>query len=283
MAKYLISFNDGDMTFPEEDLPEVARAAKAVVQEAKDAGVYVFAGGLGDPGKTSVVTTDGKVTNGPSAETRDFIGGFTIVDVPTRQAALAWAAKIAVACRCAQSVREFLAPPAGQGDRAARAKNPTTVERKAERELVVARIFDAPPPIVFEAWTQREVFLGWWIPKSCGISVVSSEADIRSGGKYRFVFRLGDSEPMAFFGTYLEVSPHSRLAWTNDEGDGGRVVTTVTFEDKGDRTLLVMHELYPSKEALDAVMASGENEAMGETFLQLDELLATQAAELGAS
>jgi hypothetical protein len=111
MAQYLISFNDGDMIFPEEDLPDVARAAKAVVQEAKDAGVYVFAGGLGNPGETSVVSTDGTVTEGPSGATKDFIGGFTIVDVPTRQAALAWAAKIAVACRCAQAVREFLSAP----------------------------------------------------------------------------------------------------------------------------------------------------------------------------
>ena len=112
MTQYLISFNDGDMTFPEEDLPDVARAARAVVQEIKDAGMFVFAGGLGDPGKTSVVATDGTITEGPSAAVRDFIGGFTIVDVPTRRAALEWAAKIAVACRCDQAVREFLSAPA---------------------------------------------------------------------------------------------------------------------------------------------------------------------------
>lgn len=112
MAQYLISFNDGDMTFPDDDLPEVARAARAVVQEAKDAGVFRFAGGLGDPGLASVVSTDGTVTEGPKPTTRDFIGGFTVVDVPTRQAALEWAAKIAVACRCAQEVREFLSAPA---------------------------------------------------------------------------------------------------------------------------------------------------------------------------
>ena len=111
MARYLISFNDGAMTFPEEDLPDVARAARAVVQEAKDAGVFVFAGGLGDPGEASVVATDGAITNGPDPETKDFIGGFTVVDVPTREAALQWAAKIAVACRCAQEVRAFLSEP----------------------------------------------------------------------------------------------------------------------------------------------------------------------------
>jgi hypothetical protein len=111
MGQYLISFNDGAMTFPEEELPDVARAARAVVQEAKDKGVFVFAGGLGNPSEASVVATDGTVTNGPNPETRDFIGGFTVVDVPTRDAALEWAAKIAVACRCAQEVREFLRAP----------------------------------------------------------------------------------------------------------------------------------------------------------------------------
>ena len=112
MTQYLISFNDGDMTFPEEDLPDVAKAARAVVQEAKDAGVFVFAGGLGDPGEATVVAADGKITHGPNPQTKDFIGGFTVVDVPTREAALQWAGKIAVACRCAQEVREFLSGPA---------------------------------------------------------------------------------------------------------------------------------------------------------------------------
>jgi hypothetical protein len=111
MTRYLISFNDGAMTFPEEELPDVAKAARAVVQEAKDAGVFVFAGGLGDPGEASVVATDGSITDGPNPETKDFIGGFTVVDVPTRDAALQWAAKIAVACRCAQEIREFLSAP----------------------------------------------------------------------------------------------------------------------------------------------------------------------------
>ena len=100
------------MTFPDEDLPEVAKAARAVVQEAKDAGVLVFAGGLGDPREASVVATDGMVTDGPKLATKDFIGGFTVVDVPTRETALEWAAKIAVACRCAQEVRQFLSAPA---------------------------------------------------------------------------------------------------------------------------------------------------------------------------
>ena len=111
MPQYLISFNDGDMTFPESDLPAVANAARAVVQQAKDEGVFVFAGGLGDPSSASSVATDGSVTQGPKATTKDFIGGFTVVDVPTREAAVEWAKKIAVACRCAQEVREFLSAP----------------------------------------------------------------------------------------------------------------------------------------------------------------------------
>ena len=164
---------------------------------------------------------------------------------------------------------------ARRASEAATVKNPTTAERKAEREFVVTRSFDAPPRIVFEAWTQPELLKRWWVPKSYGVSLLSCEADVRVGGQYRFVFSHGGSEPMAFFGTYLEVTPHSRLVWTNDEGDGGQVITTVTFEEKGGKTLLVMHDLYPSKEALDAAIASGEKGGMCETCEQLDELLAS--------
>ena len=116
MAQYLISFNDGDMTFPEEDLPEVARAAKAVVQQIKDAGEFVFAGGLGDPGQGRVVSVDGTIRDGRTPGVKDFIGGFTVVDVPDMDAALEWAAKIAVACRCAQAVRPFLGAPGRKPD-----------------------------------------------------------------------------------------------------------------------------------------------------------------------
>jgi uncharacterized protein YndB with AHSA1/START domain len=156
-------------------------------------------------------------------------------------------------------------------------KNPTTVERKSERELVITRTFNGPARIVFEAWTKPELLKRWWVPKSFGISMLSCEADVRVGGRYRFVFVLGDdaSKPMEFFGRYLEVTPHSRLVWTNEEGDDGGAITTVTFEEKGGKTLLVMHELYPSKEALDAELASGSKGGMGETFEQLDELLVT--------
>ena len=110
MTKYLISFDDGAMTFPEEDLPDVAKAAQAVVQEAEDAGVWVFGAGLKSQ-KASVVATDGTVSDGPYPETKAVIGGFAVVDVPSRPEALEWAAKFAAACRCAQEVREILPQP----------------------------------------------------------------------------------------------------------------------------------------------------------------------------
>ena len=159
-------------------------------------------------------------------------------------------------------------------------KNRTTVERKSERELVVTRTINGPPRIVFEAWTKPELFKRWWVPKSMGVSLLSCEMDVRVGGTYRLVFRHGASEPMAFFGTYLEVTPHSRLVWTNEEGGDAGQVTTVTFEEQGGKTLVVLHDLYPSKEALDA---SGSTDGMSETFEQLDELVVTLAASVGRS
>ena len=158
-------------------------------------------------------------------------------------------------------------------------KNRTTVERESERELVVTRTFNGPARIVFEAWTKPELFRRWWAPKSMGMSLLSCEMDVRVGGKYRLEF---EPDAMAFFGTYLEVTPHSRLVWTNEEGGEGGPVTTVTFEDKGGKTLLVLHELYSSKEALDAA-GTGAADAMVETFAQLDELLLTLGASVGRS
>ena len=159
-------------------------------------------------------------------------------------------------------------------------KNRTTVERKSERELVVTRTFNAPARIVFEAWTKPELFRQWWVPKSMGMSLLSCEMDVRVGGKYRLEFAHGNSQA-AFFGTYKEVTPHSRLVWTNDEGGDGGAVTTVTFEERGGKTLLVMHDLYPSREALDGAIASGSTSGTGETFEQLDELLVTLGAAAG--
>jgi uncharacterized protein YndB with AHSA1/START domain len=155
-------------------------------------------------------------------------------------------------------------------------KNRTTVERTSDRELVVTRTFDGPARIVFEAWTRPALFRQWWVPKSMGMSLRSCEMDVRVGGKYRLEF---EPDGVAFFGTYLEVTPHSRLVWSNEEGGEGGPVTTVTFEEKGGKTLLVMHELYSSKEALDAA-GTGAADATVETFAQLDELLLTLGARV---
>src|SRR3954470_8825986 len=120
-------------------------------------------------------------------------------------------------------------------------KKRTTVERKSDRELVIPRTFHCSAPILFEAWTKSELFKRWWVPKSIGMSLLSCEMDVRVGGTYRLVFGNDASKPMAFFGRYLEVTPHSRLVWSNEEGAGGEAVTTVTFEEKGGKTLLVLH------------------------------------------
>ena len=113
-------------------------------------------------------------------------------------------------------------------------KNPTTTERTSDRELVVTRTFDAPARLVFEAWTKPELLKRWWVPKSCGLTMISCEADVRVGGTYRLVFGHDSlPEPMAVYGRYVEVTPHSRLVWTNEEGEAGGQVTTVTFEEKG--------------------------------------------------
>ena len=150
-------------------------------------------------------------------------------------------------------------------------KNETRVERKSEREIVITRTFNASARIVFEAWTKAELMRRWWVPKSSGITLLSCEMDVRTGGSYRFVFKAAP-EPMAFFGRYLEVSPHSRLVWTNDEsGDAGQL-STLTLEDHGDTTRIVLHELYPSAEAFEA--AKGSYDGMPESFGQLDALLA---------
>ena len=150
-------------------------------------------------------------------------------------------------------------------------KNHTTTERKSERELVVTRTINGPARIVFEAWTRPELFKRWWVPKSIGLTLLSCEMDVRVGGGYRLVF-AGNPEPIAFFGKYLEVTPPTRLSWSNDEGPDGPI-TTVTLEESGGKTRVVVHDLYPSKEALDAAIASGSTGGFTEQFEQLDELL----------
>ena len=163
-------------------------------------------------------------------------------------------------------------------------KSPTTVERKSDRELVVTRRFNFPTRVVFEAWTKPELLKRWWAPKSFGLNLLSCETDVRVGGRYRLVFSHATApKPMEFFGRYLEVTPYSRLVWTNDEAGHDGQVTTVTFEDRGGKTLLVMHDLYPSKEALDDAIASGSTGAAGEAFEQLDELLVTLGASAARS
>ena len=155
-------------------------------------------------------------------------------------------------------------------------KNRATVERKSERELVVSRTINGPARLVFEAWTRPELFKRWWVPKAAPISLLSCELDVRVGGKYRLVFGINGSEQqMEFFGRYIEVTPHARIVWTNEEGDEGGAVTTVTFEEKGGQTRVVVHDLYPSKEALEDVIASGSTEGMPAQLEQLDELVVT--------
>jgi uncharacterized protein YndB with AHSA1/START domain len=161
-------------------------------------------------------------------------------------------------------------------------KNPTTVERKSERELVVTRTINGPARLVFEAFTKPELLKRWWVPKSSPMSLLTCEADVRVGGRYRLVFGHGASKTMEFYGRYIEVTPHSRLVWTNEEDDHGGAVTTVTFEEKGGKTLLVMHDLYPSKEDLDAALVGMEG-GMPETLEQLDELVVTLGASSGRS
>jgi len=160
----------------------------------------------------------------------------------------------------------------------------TTVERTSECELVVTRTVNGPARLVFEAWTKPDLFKQWWAPKSFGLTMLSCEMDVRVGGTYRLVFKHPASgQPMAFFGSYVEVAPPSRLVWTNEEGEEIGAVTTVTFEERGDQTLVVMRDLYPSKEALDDAIASGSTGGIGETFDQLDAFLVTLGTSAGRS
>jgi uncharacterized protein YndB with AHSA1/START domain len=160
--------------------------------------------------------------------------------------------------------------------------NGTTVERTSDREVVVTCTFDAPASLVFEAWTKPELFRQWWVPRSMGMTLRSCELDVRTGGKYRLVFGDDPANPVAFFGKYLDVVPNQRIVWTNEESGADGSVTTVTFEEKNGTTTLVLSELYPTKEALDAA-GTGAQEAMYETFGQLDELLASLAAAAARS
>jgi uncharacterized protein YndB with AHSA1/START domain len=152
-------------------------------------------------------------------------------------------------------------------------QNAISVERKGDRELIVTRTFDAPPRIVFKAWSDPELFRKWWVPKGAPMTLLSCDMDVRTGGKYRLEFGASD-QSMAFFGKYLDVIPDERIVWTNDESDEDGAVTTVTFEDQGGKTLLTFHELYPTREALEEAM-TGAAAGLPTQLDQLDELLST--------
>ena len=156
------------------------------------------------------------------------------------------------------------------------AKNETRVERKSDVELVVTRLFDGPTHIVFEAWSKAELFQRWWVPKTLGVPLRACEMDVRKGGGYRLEFGLDAANSMAFFGKYIEVTPPSKIVWTNEEA-GEITVTTVTFDDQGGKTLLTFSELYPSKEACDEAI-TGSAAGLPEQFEQLDALLVELAA-----
>jgi uncharacterized protein YndB with AHSA1/START domain len=149
----------------------------------------------------------------------------------------------------------------------------TLVERRSERELVSTRTIDGPARLVFEAWTNPALFQRWWVPKSFPICLQSCEMDVREGGQYRLVFEAG-GQTAEFFGRYVAVVPPSRLEWTNEEG-GEVTVTTVTFEERGGRTLLTMVDRHPSKEALDAALESGSCSGTPESWDQLVAVLAS--------
>ena len=160
-----------------------------------------------------------------------------------------------------------------QNDQVERGKQ-TTVDRKSERELVVTRSFNAPAHIVFDAWTKPDLFRQWWTPQSFGITFLYCDIDARTGGGYKLVFSHPSApEPMTFFGRYLDVIPGEKLVWTNEEGDEEGAITTVTFEDRGSSTIVVMHDLYPSKEALDEAISSGSTSGFDESFDQLEDVL----------
>lgn len=155
--------------------------------------------------------------------------------------------------------------------------NPTTMEVEGDRDVVISRVFRAPPRIVFEAYTKPELVRRWWAPRSMGVELGEVSAEVRVGGRYRYVTRTPEGD-MAFSGTYTEVSPPSRLVYTQvfePMADAGHAVVTVTFTEQAGQTRMVSHERYPSKEARDAALASGMEEGMRETMDQLDALVAS--------
>ena len=163
--------------------------------------------------------------------------------------------------------------------------NDTSMELRADREIVIARTFRAPRRIVFDAWTRPEFVRRWWAPKSLGAEIADCQADVRVGGSYRYVTRAAGNE-FAFSGKYTEVTPHSRLVYTQifePMAEAGAAVVTVTFDEHDGNTRLVAHELYPSKETREAALASGMEHGMRETMNQLDALVASLQTPPGSA
>jgi uncharacterized protein YndB with AHSA1/START domain len=162
------------------------------------------------------------------------------------------------------------------------AKNTTTFERRSDRELVVTRALNAPARIVFDAWTKPELLKRWWAPCSLGVKLFECEADVRVGGKYRYVFGRELATAVAFSGVYREVVPGARLVHTQvfePQAAAGEAIVTATFEESHGKTKLTLYQVFPSKEALDGAVASGMEYGARETMEQLEEMLAKRGAE----
>jgi uncharacterized protein YndB with AHSA1/START domain len=160
-------------------------------------------------------------------------------------------------------------------------KNETTMELKSDREIIISRTFNAPPRIVFDAWTKAEFVRRWWAPASHCVAMEACDADVRVGGKYRYVLSPRRGGQIAFSGEYTEITPYTRLRYTQifEEFPDAEVNITVTFAERGGKTHLVSHEVYPSKEARAGALEAGMEHGMRETMDQLDALveqLATQ-------
>ncbi|MCI0432018.1 MAG: SRPBCC family protein [Gemmatimonadetes bacterium] len=163
------------------------------------------------------------------------------------------------------------------------AKNVTTMELRSDREIVISRAFNGPARIVFDAWTNPALVKRWWAPASRGVTVVGCDAAVRAGGTYRYVLRLSTGHEVAFSGTYAEVTPPSRLVYTQifEPAASGanpgaeQLVITVTFDERDGKTHVVLHSLCPSKEVRDQILATGMEQGMRETWDQLDELVAS--------
>jgi uncharacterized protein YndB with AHSA1/START domain len=157
-------------------------------------------------------------------------------------------------------------------------RNETIVERTSDRELVVTRTFNGPAHVVFDAWTKPELLKRWWAPKSFGVSLFECESDLRVGGIYRYAFGRDPKKPEVFSGRYIAVNPPSRLVLTQvyeRMRNAGEAIVTATFEESQGRTRLTLHQLFPSKEALEGAVASGMEHGMRETLDQLDALVAS--------